>query len=295
MAALSESLVRQCPVCAEYGTPVGSSWDLVECRFCRHVWSKEPQGNNDLYESDDYASWRVASQAIENRQLEMAKDRVAWLGSLPPGRVLEIGCSTGEAAGMMAEKGWETWGIDLSAPAVSLGKERYPSVELGVGITPADAGFPESGYDLLMGFHVVEHIEDLDAVSALARQCLTVGGRIYLRLPNWDSWSRRVFGDRWPDNMAEHVQHFSPGSMTKWLDASGFDIERLETSGHARSWVGGLRRAVSSDWNPEETMPTTGDRSQTLMSALDRIGRPLFSIEERFNGGAELVVLASKR
>ena len=146
-----------------------------------------------------------------------------------------------------------------------------------------------------MGFHVVEHIDDLDAVSALARDSLAVGGRLYLRLPNWDSWSRRVFGDRWPDNMAEHLQHFSPGSMTRWLDASGFDVERLETRGNARSWVGGVRRVLSSDWNAKATMPTTGDRSQSLIGALDRMARPLFSVEERFDAGAELVVVATKR
>ncbi len=295
MVALDESLARKCPVCSEFGTPIDSAWNLVECRSCRHVWAKDSQINNDLFESDEYASWRVTSEAIEQRQIDIAKDRIQWLGPVPAGRVLEIGCSTGEAAAEMVARGWEAWGLDLSQPAIAIGHQRHPKVQLGVGVSPDEAGFPASGYDLLMGFHVVEHIDDLDAVSALARDTLVDGGQIYLRLPNWDSWSRRVFKDRWPDNMAEHLQYFSPASMAKWLDASGFEIDRLETLGNARSWVGGLRRAVSSDWNAEETMPTTGDRSQSLIGALNRAGRPLFSIEERFDAGAELVVLATKR
>lgn len=287
-----------CPICTNPGQRRSSQWPHSSCEDCGHVWvdGSSPSADNEYFESDDYAHWRTESDTLRTRQLEMAAERISWLGPLldRPGRVLEFGCSTGEGAAALAARGWRASAVDPSAPAINIAEARYPEVEFGLGVTPSEAGISESEVDLVMAFHVLEHIPDTHEFAELAAGLLPPGGHLYLRVPNWDSWSRRVFGDRWPDNMAEHLHHFSAQSMDRLLSQHGFDIVRSETKGHSRSWIGGVRRLVSSEWNATETMPTTGDRAQVILKAANTIGRPWFAIEERFGAGSELLVLAKR-
>lgn len=295
----SIELVTSCPVCDATGTPLNSQWPHRRCDDCGHVWvdGSSPSADNEFFESDDYAQWRTESDTLRRRQIEMAAERIAWLGPLvgTPGSVLELGCSTGEAAAAMADRGWTAAGIDPSEPAINIASERYSGPRFGVGITPAEAGVPVDGYDLAMAFHVIEHVPDLDSFANVIAGALKPGGHLYLRLPNWDSWSRRVFRDRWPDNMAEHLHHFSEPSMRRFLDDRGFDTVRIESKGQSRSWIGGVRRLVSNDWNAEETMPATGDRAQSVLRAANTVGRPFFTVEEWWGAGSELLVLARLR
>jgi SAM-dependent methyltransferase len=292
-------LLTACPICTAPGTPLASEWPHRSCPDCGHVWvdGSAPSADNQYFESDDYARWRTESEVLRRRQVEMAEDRLAWLGPLADeaGTALEFGCSTGEATAGLAARGWTAYGLDPSVPAIEVAGGRYSAANFGIGITPDEAGLPGDGYDLLMAFHVLEHIADPNDFAQLAARCLTPGGHLYLRLPNWDSWSRRAFGDRWPDNMAEHLHHFSKRSMGRFLARHGFDTVRIASKGQSRSWIGGFRRIVSSDWNAQVTMPTTGDRSQTILKVANTVGRPWFALEERCDAGSELLVLSRLR
>lgn len=292
-------LLTACPICTEAGTPLTSEWPHRACKDCGHVWvdGSAPSADNEYFESDDYARWRTESETLRRRQVEMAQERIAWLGLLAetPGSVLEFGCSTGEATANLAARGWTAAGLDPSVPAIEVARDRYGVPEFGIGITPEQAGVQAADHDLVMAFHVIEHIPDPNEFAQLVAASLKPGGHLYLRLPNWDSWSRRVFGDRWPDNMAEHLHHFSERSMGRFLSRHGFETVRIASKGQSRSWIGGVRRVVSSDWNAEETMPTTGDRSQSILKAANTVARPWFAIEERCGAGSELLVLARLR
>ena len=307
-SALDTARNTLCPICQTSGEPLSSQWPHSQCAECGHVWvdGSGPSADNEYFESDDYAHWRTESDTLRQRQVEMAAERIGWLGTLADhrGRVLEFGCSTGEASAALADRGWTAAGLDPSAPAIEIATERYPAVDFGVGLTPSEAGLvmaraadrpednSESAVDLVMAFHVLEHVPDVHGFIDLVVESLRPGGHLYLRVPNWESWSRRLFGDRWPDNMAEHLHHFAAPSMERLLVGHRFTIERMETKGQSRSWIGGVRRVVSSNWNATETMPTTGDRSQSILKAANTLGRPLFAVEERWDAGSELLVLA---
>ena len=297
--ATANAVSVTCPICDRPGHLLNSEWPHSECGLCGHVWvnGSSPSADNEYFESDDYATWRTESETLRNRQVEMAEERLAWLGPIvnQAGAVLEFGCSTGEAVAALANRGWSAAALDPSVPAIEIATERYPQVQFGVGITPDEAGLDSRQNDLIMAFHVAEHVEDIHGFIELITQSLADDGHLYLRVPNWDSWSRRLFGDRWPDNMAEHLHHFSTRSMTELLVGHGFDVVRIATKGQSRSWIGGVRRLVSSDWNATETMPTTGDRSQTILKVANTVARPLFAVEERFDAGSELLVLATYR
>lgn len=287
-----------CPVCQGLGAPVSDRWDLVQCVACDHVWSEREvaESTNQMFEDHDYAQWRVDSPTQRQRQEDIAELRLSHLRGIVdrPGRALEVGCSTGEVVAALVNRGWDGYGIDLAAAAIDVGRSEHPDVPLAAAGSPTEAGFPANGYDLVMAFHVIEHVPDpRDFVTMLAGATAS-GGTLYLRMPNWESWSRKCFGDYWPSHVPEHLHHFSAASIRHLLSTSGFVDIATATHGQSRYWVGGARRVLSRSWNASEAMTPVNERSLRILGVADSVATPLLRAEVRFDRGGELVVTARR-
>ncbi len=298
-----DGVVTSCPVCGATGaisTPVREPFGpvaggLVECAACTHIHRPGLDvPTNEVFESDEYVTWRAAS--VEHRQIADARVEVVTRRLPSPGRSLEIGCSAGEAVASLADRGWEAYGIDLSEGAICAGRDAHPQARLGIGMSPSDAGFPED-YDLVLAFHVVEHVPDLVELAAGFRTWLRPGGWLAVRVPNWASWSRRVSGERWPCLMPEHVHQFTPQSMCRWLGDAGFDPVEVTTEGRAREWLGAARRVVrpAAPGAAETSELVASPKRLRTVHRVERWGRPWFALEEAGTAGSELVVMAQAR
>jgi len=53
----------------------------------------------------------------------------AELGSLAPGRALDLGCGAGRSAIWLAERGWRVTGVDFADAALGLARERRPDID----------------------------------------------------------------------------------------------------------------------------------------------------------------------
>jgi SAM-dependent methyltransferase len=286
----------RCPVCGagreSLAATVGS---LVACGECTHAHRPGLDvPTNEVFESDEYVSWRAAS--VEHRRI--AESRIDWLTRRvgQPGRSLEIGCSAGEAVAALADRGWDAFGLDLSALAIGAGRDAHPGAHLGVGRAPSDANFPDR-YDLVLAFHLVEHVPDLAALAVDIRSWLRPGGWLAVRVPNWASWSRAASGERWPCLMPEHVHQFTPTSMRRWLSDEGFGPIHIRTEGRAREWLGAARRTVqpASDQSGDTSELVASPGRLRTVRRVERWGRPWFALEEAAGRGSELVVLARLR
>ena len=83
--------------------------------------------------------------------------------------------------------------------------------------------------DLVVMFHVLEHLSDpLTALTAVARR-VKPGGTLILGVPNIASWQARFAGPFWMHlEVPRHLCHFSPESIERALGASGFRMTRLD-------------------------------------------------------------------
>ena len=81
-------------------------------------------------------------------------------------RVLDAGCGEGVLSFMMAEKGAEVVGVDLSVPNIKNASARAVSHKgLNVSFAVADVEhlpFADNSFDLVVSSHVLEHIPDFD-------------------------------------------------------------------------------------------------------------------------------------
>jgi 2-polyprenyl-3-methyl-5-hydroxy-6-metoxy-1,4-benzoquinol methylase len=291
-----------CPVCCAPASfrQASLKWSAVECSGCGHCLTLEAGGvssDNAHFEDSGYVAWR--ERFHEQYETEAAARADFIEGKVKPGgRLLELGCSTGEFLHAMADKGWDAFGVDASAAAVASATRRYPNVQGAAGTEAVLLARGErASFDLIAAFHLIEHVRDLDTLLLNCRNLTAPGGSLVIFTPHWDSWSRRIFGDDWPDFMPEHVHFFTARSLSLLLARHGFRVVHVATSGTTWSWLGGMARVsrLRKKNQPAASGHGHGHPGRLKMEVL-RAGNvllgPLLRLEGKLGGGAELRVVA---
>ena len=121
------------------------------------------------------------------KYVEIPKDR--------PIRILDIGCGVGgqldNLKAFFADA--ETWGVDFGEEAVKRVKERGHKGYLG---RFEDLDFPENYFDIIVSYHVIEHVSEPDVFIAKALRLLNDNGVLTLATPNIDSLDFKMFKKR---------------------------------------------------------------------------------------------------
>jgi SAM-dependent methyltransferase len=145
-----------------------------------------------------------------------------------PGRALDVGCGRGDLGVSLRARGWSVDGVEPSAQACAVARLRGIDAHEGV---LAEVELAEGSYDAVIFRHCLEHVVAPRADLALARRLLRPGGRVIVTLPNWDSWQRRRFAERWfPLELPRHRTHFTREGLAQALAQAGFGEPRLATS-----------------------------------------------------------------
>lgn len=283
-----------CPVClSTVSTRRYDDISLGICCSCGHGSQLLGTADNAVMEDPNFAEWRDRySWYFKRRAAMYIADLTAVIGQ-PPRSAIEIGCSTGESleALVSAYPGVACRASDLSAASIRVARQHYPEVEFTVGVFPEN----DEPADLLMAFHVVEHVPDIASLRQQLAARINRGGLLYIRVPNFDALSRRLFGARWPDLVSEHVHYFTSNSLVAWLRGGEFEPLSVTTRGSSWQWMGGLRRLVtakrgqsaSANCHPQQRV------LQTIVVA-DRLLAPLLAVEGRAGLGSELIVIARR-
>jgi SAM-dependent methyltransferase len=168
-----------------------------------------------------------------------------WLARLPKtGVALELGSGTGWMLRALRERGWLAVGSERTV-AVAAAARDAAGVPMFVG--DLDAIRDEPLLDLVVMFHVLEHLADPVAELRAIAGRVKPGGTLILGVPNIASWQARVVGSRWMHlDAPRHLCHFSPDAIERALRASGFRIARVNFRSFEHDpvgWVqGGLDR-----------------------------------------------------
>jgi SAM-dependent methyltransferase len=199
----------------------------------------------------------------------------------------------------MVSLGWECHGIDASTQAIDTARRNFQriNVSVGKGIELPD---PTMRFDLVMAFHVLEHVGDVNHLLAECCKLLVPGGHLVFFVPNWNSWSRRVLGDYWPDFMPEHIHYFSEKSIGALLQRHCCDISYWETGSSSWSWLAGVNRLLHGRESTRSRLDPTsrempGKAKMRLLDIADTLLRPLFFLETRRGCGNELRIIARRR
>jgi 2-polyprenyl-3-methyl-5-hydroxy-6-metoxy-1,4-benzoquinol methylase len=152
------------------------------------------------------------------------------LADVPPGRVLDLGCSSGLLSQRIRSLGHHVTGVDLEAFPQTLGRvDRFVPGDLENGI-PAEVG---RGYDVVVLADVLEHLRTPERLLSAVTEVLAPGGRVLVSIPNFGHWYPRfrtalgVFDyDQRGILDRTHYRFFTRRSLARLVKHAGFEVRR---------------------------------------------------------------------
>lgn len=294
-----------------YGTP--GVWGLRRCGACGLAWldpRPEPHELSALYERYfthavdelprfprsararikqavlDSALWRAVSASPRFLRLAVrAVSHVPALGAIanpalraiaaePPGRVLDIGCGSGEFLAVMRALGWRCVGLEPDSKAAATARDRL-GLEVVESRLEAGRLAPEA-FDLVTLNHAIEHLADPLEGLAECRRLLAPGGLLAIVTPNLESLGLSRFGRRWVHlDVPRHFWLFTRDTLQKTLSRAGFSLEWLATGAGLAGMTAaadgrGLLRSFGF-YVEEETRRTLGEPVGEELVAVARV------------------------
>jgi 2-polyprenyl-3-methyl-5-hydroxy-6-metoxy-1,4-benzoquinol methylase len=287
--------VTRCRVCgSEQFRPQfrEGSHEVRRCVACGFVWVSprlEDAELQALYDSERY--WRSDSPRTVGygdyrgdarlylRTFRRRLDR-ALRGGPHGGRALDVGCGAGYCLEVLAERGFDAYGVEVSETIAREAKARVGAGRVHAGTLETSPHSPES-FDLVTMWDVVEHVVDPRALLERTRRLLRPDGLLVLETQNVDSLFARLLGRRWHHyKHDEHLSHFAPATLSRLLQETGLRVDTL-TPRFAGKYVSG---------------EFIGERSGRVHPALTRVLQPLGRVGRRrglyVNLMDEILVLA---
>ena len=139
---------------------------------------------------------------------------------LTEGRVLDVGCGTGDFISLLG-RSIQKSGLDIDGAALRAGCNRHPDIEFFDSFDLLQNAKP---FDAIVFRGTLQYQRDLDRVAVFCLEQTTPGGSvILLATPNVDSPLACLQRERWPlFNGLQHLYHFSIDTLRRLF--RGFEL-----------------------------------------------------------------------
>jgi SAM-dependent methyltransferase len=203
-----------CPLCANpTAAEIAADGDgrLVRCRACMLAYSDPPRRTDVI--RDDYERLYQRDSAVSlltGRRLAVFGEFFERVRPSDGGRLLDVGCGTGDFLLLARERGWQPTGIDLSERAVARARQ------YGLDARTDWAGLPSDAFDVVTLWNVVEFLERPLQTLRDVRRVLVPHGIAFVRTPNERyqlaayRWRRRLAWCRPLANVLSDAYYFQP-------------------------------------------------------------------------------------
>ena len=170
--------------------------------------------------------------------------KVMYLPASTRGRLLEIGCGSGDLLAFMKQKGWVVTGTDTDPVAVQKAASRGLDVLCG---TLDENHFPSNGMNAIVLSHVIEHVHNPTETILDCYRILTPGGRLVLSTPNHESWGHSLYLEKWRGlEPPRHLFVFNSRSLLRLLRQAGFRKISLRSSIRGAGWMMIASRSIQN-------------------------------------------------
>jgi SAM-dependent methyltransferase len=275
-------------------TGAPGDFEVVACAECGLAFTEPRLEPEDFatYYPESYSAYvpraRMRGLSLGERLDALRLEAIVRYGPYrkvlqrPPGRLLDVGCGTGDLAAVFMRHGWQVSGIEPSQQAAQFAREAGVDAVNG---TLADAPWEDGHFDAIVFNHSLEHIDKPAEALADAARLLRPGGLLAVAVPNFGSWHRRLFGSAWFQlDLPRHLQHFDRNSLGGLVQRSGMRPLSFEAISMRPSPLGSIQYAIFGEMRSE------GRAFRILAWLL----APLLLLSDRIGEGDCLHVIAER-
>lgn len=249
-----------CPVCGSTDSRERFRLDSLphairECAACGLGWMHPPPTEEELsafYPPDYYGAEGVKFRGLIEWAIRLVGvRRLRFITShLPPGAaVLDVGCGRGVLLRELADRGYRVYGTERSPEAVC-GAD--PRAEIRCVPTLRHAAFSDGMFDLVIVWHVLEHLPDPRDTLQEIHRLLKPGGSAIIAVPNYSSWQSRWSGADWFHlDPPRHLFHFSMTALERLLTETGFQVRSRHHFSLRQNPFGWVQSALNR-WSPDD-------------------------------------------
>ncbi len=271
---------------------------VVRCSGCGLVFLKPRPTKEALgaYYPDDY--YPLDQQPSPEAEA-VAHDLLGSVSTVAHGRglrqprILDIGCGVGLFLHRAEEAGMAVQGIELSASAVNYARTNY-GLDVHHG-TLGDANIPLACRDIVVMWHVLEHLPDPLAGLRQVAGILAPGGVLLAAVPNFDSYEARLFGRRWYSlDAPRHLIHFTPATLTIAVEQAGLQVQTITHSSGTAGLVYSLMGDLTGVSLKLRHRPLSEPAYHRTAAILHRLTRPACLAAAHLRHGGALELQATK-
>ncbi len=284
--------IERCPYCGGRGSialsgrdPVSSDervWPYDRCHSCGAAWSRRIPSDLSTYYPAQYYTHSPACpdsrirdmitqamlaarygypaegivRAVSHilRAIPVDTGASRFLRHVEGGRVLDVGCGSGDFLDRLGAYGWETHGIEPDERAACICSSR------GIRAIHSDAEhavLPANYFDAITLHHSLEHLRNPAGVIARLAHALKPTGTLIVVTPNALGFPARKFGSCWRSlDPPRHVALATPRALRVAMERAGL-AANIKTTSRNVYWVcraslalrdGGSLRFQPSRW-----------------------------------------------
>lgn len=238
---------RECEICGKLGSfhILGkreivvrqrySSFEWIHydavCKQCGLIQGSQVPDEDFLmaYYADAYTTDSTVKLASKSPGFD-ADARLSTIQKyLSDGSILEIGANDGVFCEILREHGYTAYGLD------PLGT--HDSSFVKHGFVSGESIDMNSLFDMVVSYHVIEHVSCISSWLDGIRSVLRLGGLIVLETPDVEKWPL----DAWHH---EHLIQFTPYHLQVLMESEGFTTvscnQEQESRSHGMVYVGRL-------------------------------------------------------
>ncbi|MEO0529270.1 MAG: class I SAM-dependent methyltransferase [Planctomycetota bacterium] len=171
-----------------------------------------------------------------NRMFDLAARAVQAIDRGRTLRLVDIGCGSGYLASVccerFAERGRDILpiGIELSPALAEAAEKTFEPWSGEVVAAPAVealGAIDEGSIDIAFMASFLEHDQQPLELLRTLKPRLAADGCAVIKVPNFDSWNRRLRGKRWCGfRFPDHVNYFTPATLARLAKEAGYRVDR---------------------------------------------------------------------
>ena len=208
---------------------------IQQCNFCYFLFTNPRPSEDEIgayYQSQDYISHHDESKDLMSKVYTSVRNytigqkiKLINKQSLKKGKLLDIGCGTGNFAAAIKGDGWKVFGTEPDEQARGIASKR-----VGATIYPStDATeFEDQKFDVITMWHVLEHVHKLNETLEWLHSHLTEDGVILIAVPNPQSYDAIKFGRFWAAyDVPRHLYHFTRQTMKDLMNRHNLSVQQV--------------------------------------------------------------------